>query len=64
MTQQVIVDISESGEVTVEAVGCRGTGCAALTQAIERAIGQTVADVKKPEFTQQQNAQQQAATNA
>jgi hypothetical protein len=56
MTQQIIVDISEAGEVTVEAVGCRGTGCAALTQAIERAIGSTVGDVKKPEFNQQQQA--------
>lgn len=52
--QTVIVNISEAGEVKVEAQGVQGSGCQALTAAIEGALGRTVADQKKPEFFQQQ----------
>lgn len=51
--QQVIVTVDSDGEVKVEAKGVVGTGCKALTAAIERAIGETSGDVKKPEFNQQ-----------
>lgn len=50
----VIVNISAAGDVTVEAQGVRGSGCAALTKAIEEAVGRVTADQKKPEFFQQQ----------
>jgi hypothetical protein len=58
--QQINVDISASGEVKVEAKCVVGNQCGALTKAIEEALGQTTADVKKPEYFQQakQNAQQ------
>lgn len=49
---QVIVDIDADGNVKVEAEGVRGAGCAALTRAIEAAIGQTVADQKKAAYYQ------------
>lgn len=55
--QQVIVTVDETGEVKVEAKGITGSGCKALTEAIERAIGTVSGDVKKPEFTQQANQQ-------
>lgn len=54
--QTVIVNIDADGEVKVEAQGVAGSGCQALTRAIEQALGTTSADVKKPEFFQQQSA--------
>lgn len=50
--ETVIVEISETGVVKVEAQGVRGQGCAKLTEAIEKAIGSTTCDVKKPEYHQ------------
>lgn len=50
--QQVEVTIGADGSVKVEANGVRGSGCKALTAAIESAIGTTTSDVKKPEFMQ------------
>jgi hypothetical protein len=51
--QQVIVTVDEMGEITVESKGVIGSGCKALTEAIEKALGETTGDVKKPEFYQQ-----------
>lgn len=56
--QQVIVNIDAQGNTTVEAKGVQGSGCAALTRAIEEALGKTVTDQKKAEFFQQQRAAQ------
>lgn len=50
---KIIVTVEESGDVKVSAEGIVGTGCKALTAAIERAIGTVTGDVKKPEFVQQ-----------
>lgn len=64
MTQQVIVDVSPEGDVKVEAKGVVGSGCQKLTEAIERAIGTTTKDQKKPEFHQSAAAgQTNKATN-
>lgn len=52
--QTVIVNIGVDGNVKVEAQGVQGTGCHALTRAIEDAIGPVTADQKKPEYYQQQ----------
>lgn len=62
---QVIVTVDPAGEVKVEAQGITGSGCQQLTSAIERALGETTADVKKPEYlcTQDQtNARQKTST--
>ena len=53
MSERVEVTVGADGSVTVEAHGVKGSGCKALTEAIERAIGTTTADTKKPEFMQQ-----------
>jgi hypothetical protein len=58
--QEVIVTIDAEGDTKVEAKGVVGSDCAALTRAIEQALGSTVSDVKKPEFYQQQKAGQRA----
>ena len=49
-TGQVIVTIDADGNVKVEAQHVNGPGCRRLTEEIEKAIGRTTADVKKPEF--------------
>lgn len=58
--EQVIVEIDAEGNVKVEAQGVRGSGCAALTKAIEESLGATTADQKKPEFFQAQQQKEQA----
>lgn len=57
MPQTVIVEVSEQGDTTVTAQGVRGSGCRALTEAIERSIGATVADRNTPEMHQTQQQQ-------
>jgi len=58
--KQVIVTIDADAEVKVEAKGTKGAGCAALTRAIEQALGTTTGDVKKPEFYQTEAASERA----
>lgn len=60
---QIEIIISPTGELTVEAKDVQGTGCSALTRAIEQALGRTTADMKKPEYHQQQ-ANPAGATHA
>jgi hypothetical protein len=59
--EQIVVTVSDAGEVQVKAECVKGQGCQALTKAIENALGRTVADVKTPDYYQQAN---QAATKA
>ncbi len=58
---QVIVTISEEGDVKVEAKGVTGTGCKALTKAIEDSLGTVKSDQAKPEMFVQ-GVQQAKAT--
>jgi hypothetical protein len=62
MPQIVEVTVGVDGSVTVEAKGVVGSGCKALTAAIEKAIGTVTEDVKKPEF--HRTASQTAGTKA
>ena len=50
MTAKVIVSISPTGKVQVEADGVIGSGCEALTQAMRDGLGETVEEQKKPEY--------------
>lgn len=56
---QVLVSISPTGEVTVEAQGVKGAGCHALTKAIEQSLGVVAADNLKPEYNQRPQLGQQ-----
>lgn len=58
--EKVIVKVGPKGEITVEAQGVVGPGCAQLTKAIEQGLGRVTGDVKRPEFYQQQQQQQKA----
>lgn len=53
---EVIVNVDADGNVKVEAQGVRGSSCAALTRAIEQAIGTTVKDQKTAAYFQQEQA--------
>lgn len=55
-TIEIEIVIDDQGGVTVEVKGVKGSGCTALTKALESAIGTTTGDVKKPEFTHAQGA--------
>lgn len=47
--KQLIVDISNEGEIKIEAVGFHGKGCHKATEAIETALGKVRAKQDKPE---------------
>jgi len=52
--QIVNVNIDVEGNVKVDAHGVQGSGCQALTKAIEESLGRVTDDQKKPEYFQQQ----------
>lgn len=47
---QVIVTVSDQGDVQVEAKGVKGSGCKALTKAIEDSLGRVTADTPTAEM--------------
>ena len=53
MAKTIIIDIATDGSVKIDTKGFVGAECKEATRAIEKALGTTTADVKKPEFTQQ-----------
>ena len=52
MPKTVTVEISPAGEVKVEAVGFKGSGCEAATKAIEAALGEVSRRIKKADYYQ------------
>jgi hypothetical protein len=48
--QEVIIEIDERGNATIEAKGFEGAECKLLTKAIEDALGDVEKVVEKPEF--------------
>lgn len=48
--EEIIVQITPDGEVEIEVNGVVGSGCAALTKALEESLGITTSDEKKAEF--------------
>jgi hypothetical protein len=57
----IIVEISTTGEVKIDAVGFTGNACEKATAAIEAALGKTVSRQRKPEATQHTVGNQQKA---
>jgi len=51
--RRIIVRVSPSGDLTVEADGFLGKGCEAATRAIERALGSVRQRARKPDFWRQ-----------
>ena len=58
MSRRILVRVSPTGEITVEAEGFHGKGCEAATKAIEEALGKPKARTRKPDFWRQANSRQ------
>lgn len=48
--KQIIVTVSPTGELTIEAVGFKGNACEKATEAMEKALGVAKSRKKKPEY--------------
>jgi Protein of unknown function (DUF2997) len=57
MNRRILVRVSTSGEILVEAEGYQGKGCEAATKVIEEALGKPRARTRKPDFWRQNNQQ-------
>lgn len=58
MKRRILVKVSPTGVITVEADGFHGKGCVDTTKAIEEALGTRSARDLKPEFQRQQLTQE------
>jgi len=58
MSRRILVKVSPTGEITVEAEGFKGNGCEAATKAIEDALGKPGQRTRKPDFWRQPNRHQ------
>jgi hypothetical protein len=58
MSRRILVKVTPTGEITVEAEGFQGKGCEAATQAIEQALGKPGQRTRKPDFWRQSNRHQ------
>lgn len=59
MGKQIIVEIDDKGEVTIKAVGFKGSSCAKATAAIEKALGTPGKRTFTPDYWQKEQINQQ-----
>jgi hypothetical protein len=57
VSRRILVKVSPTGEITVEAEGFKGKGCIDATKAIEEALGTRISRGLKPEFQRQEATQ-------
>ena len=57
MSRRILVKVSPTGEITVEAEGFKGKSCVDATKAIEEALGSRTSRGLKPEFQRQDASQ-------
>jgi hypothetical protein len=57
VSRRILVKVSPTGEITVEAKGFRGKSCTDATKAIEDALGSRTARTLKPAFVRQEARQ-------
>lgn len=50
--RQIIIDVTQYGETSIEAVGFKGKDCEKFTEAFEKALGKVKGRRKKPEYFQ------------
>jgi len=58
MQKQIVVEISEAGEVTIKAVGFKGGACEKATAAIERALGTPSKRQHTPDYYRKEEIRQ------
>jgi hypothetical protein len=58
MKKQIVIEVSPTGEIKIEAVGFNGKGCEAATKAIEDALGTVGTRKRKPEFNRDNQTNQ------
>jgi len=59
MKRTIEVKVSPTGEVSIDAVGFKGTDCEHATRFLEEALGVVGQKVKKPEFHQRTTTKSQ-----
>ena len=57
--EQITVDITPDGAVSIDAVGFSGADCEQATRFLEKALGQVSRRAKKPEYWQQSAVRKQ-----
>ena len=50
--KQIIIEVSPTGELKIEAVGFKGNACEKATKALEEALGTAGSRTKKPDWYQ------------
>jgi hypothetical protein len=59
MTKTIEVVVSPIGDISIDAVGFKGTDCDQATKFLEEALGTVAAKAKKPEYHQHRSATNQ-----
>ncbi|MCW1925727.1 DUF2997 domain-containing protein [Luteolibacter arcticus] len=62
MSHRILVRVSPTGDIQVEAEGFKGNGCEASTREIEQALGKRTGRTLKPEHRQRGFSVQQQQT--
>jgi hypothetical protein len=52
MVEEVVVEIDENGDVSVEVNGVKGSTCEELTRSLEEALGKVTKSTRKQEYFQ------------
>jgi hypothetical protein len=50
--KQILIEVSATGEVKIEAAGFKGQACEKATEAIEKALGVAGKRTRKPDYCQ------------
>lgn len=58
-SEQITVIVGLDGTTEIKVEGYRGSGCKALTEGLEKALGKTTASKTTAEFAQQPTVQKQ-----
>jgi hypothetical protein len=52
MKRTIEITVSPIGDIQIDAIGFKGSGCEQATKVFEEALGVTAKKVKKPEYQQ------------
>jgi hypothetical protein len=52
MKRTIEITVSTTGDISIDAIGFKGSGCEQATKFLEEALGSAAKKVKKPEYQQ------------